>query len=326
LAKRYMSKTGEHIPFIKGKSLTGTARYVSVNTHLGYEQSRRDDLETLGYVLLYFISGGQLPWQNLKAKTKQVKYTRIAIVKQETSIEVLCKNLPEEFCEYMKYCRLLEFEEKPDYKYLRSLFRGIFRKHHFVNDGHFDWTEKFLSKQKRSEEKVELPIRGQTNAKQEPKAQRQKIEREPTNEVNKNIQQPTTDVGTSGIQVKAPKRTGTGTGGVQPRKVLSPPGDGHESPKIGNGETRKMIVVRSKPIPVPKVEIYQTQNTKYVKIGNHRVEVPQEEYYHEKVEKNRVESKGRKMTVEQKHVGDRSYSSNSASSDENLQHEHGFLT
>ncbi|ETO21586.1 casein kinase I isoform delta-A, partial [Reticulomyxa filosa] len=145
LAKHYIvPETQEHIPFVRGKSLTGTARYASANTHLGYEQSRRDDLETLGYVLLYFIKQGKLPWQGLKAKTKQAKYSRIASVKQKTSIEVLCEGLPQEFAQYLSYCRKLEFDEKPDYHYLRNLFRKLFQKQQFVDDGQYDWTLKAI--------------------------------------------------------------------------------------------------------------------------------------------------------------------------------------
>ena len=143
LSKRYVNpKTRRHIPFIEGKSLTGTARYASINTHLGYEQARRDDLETLGYVLMYFNRGGKLPWQGLKAKSKTQKYNRISKVKRETTIDSLCQNCPKQFAEYLRYCRKLDFNAKPDYKYLRNLFKDLFKKKGYVNDGRYDWVIK----------------------------------------------------------------------------------------------------------------------------------------------------------------------------------------
>ncbi|KEG06099.1 putative casein kinase [Trypanosoma grayi] len=142
LAKKYRdARTHQHIPYKEGKSLTGTARYCSINTHIGIEQSRRDDLEGIGYILLYFLRGS-LPWQGLKAHTKQEKYARISERKQTTSVETLCKGLPMEFAAYLNYTRGLGFEEKPDYTFVKRIFRELFVREGCHVDYVFDWTLK----------------------------------------------------------------------------------------------------------------------------------------------------------------------------------------
>jgi casein kinase 1/casein kinase I family protein HRR25 len=140
LAKKYRdSKTHQHIPYRENKNLTGTARYASINTHIGVEQSRRDDMESLGYVIIYF-SRGSLPWQGLKANTKKQKYEKIMEKKMNTSIDSLCKNLPAEFRSYMEYTRAMRFDDKPDYAYLKRLFKELFFRKGFQLDTLFDWT------------------------------------------------------------------------------------------------------------------------------------------------------------------------------------------
>uniref|UniRef100_A0A1D1YGL0 non-specific serine/threonine protein kinase n=1 Tax=Anthurium amnicola TaxID=1678845 RepID=A0A1D1YGL0_9ARAE len=140
LAKKYRdTSTHQHIPYRENKNLTGTARYASMNTHLGIEQSRRDDLESLGYVLMYFLKGS-LPWQGLKAGTKKQKYEKISERKVSTSIEVLCRGYPPEFASYFHYCRSLRFDDKPDYAYLKRIFRDLFIREGFQFDYVFDWT------------------------------------------------------------------------------------------------------------------------------------------------------------------------------------------
>ena len=120
LSKRYKNpKTHQHIPYREGRALTGTARYVSINTHMGIEQSRRDDLESIGYMLIYFLKG-VLPWQGLKNGNE--KYTRIMEKKLQIPTEILCYGLPDEITYYLKYCKSLRFEDRPDYDYLRGLF------------------------------------------------------------------------------------------------------------------------------------------------------------------------------------------------------------
>lgn len=140
LAKKYRDpRTHLHIPYRENKNLTGTARYASINTHLGVEQSRRDDLESLGYVLMYFCRGS-LPWQGLRAANKKQKYDRIMEKKMTTPTDVLCKGFPQEFVLYLNYSRSLRFDDKPDYSYLRKLFRDLFVREMYHYDYVFDWT------------------------------------------------------------------------------------------------------------------------------------------------------------------------------------------
>ncbi|KXN81328.1 hypothetical protein AN958_05183 [Leucoagaricus sp. SymC.cos] len=139
MAKFYRDpKTKVHIPYRERKSLSGTARYMSINTHLGREQSRRDDLESLGHVFMYFLRGG-LPWQGLRAATNKQKYEKIGEKKQSTPISELCEGFPEEFAIYMNYVRKLGFEETPDYDFLRELFTKVLKTQGEQEDGVYDW-------------------------------------------------------------------------------------------------------------------------------------------------------------------------------------------
>ncbi|EAT44236.1 AAEL004351-PC [Aedes aegypti] len=145
LAKEYIdSDTNKHIPYREHKSLTGTARYMSINTHMGKEQSRRDDLEALGHMFMYFLRGS-LPWQGLKADTLKERYQKIGDTKRATPIDVLCEGHPEEFAKYLRYVRRLDFFETPDYDHLRRLFQDLFYFKGYVDDGEFDWTGKTMS-------------------------------------------------------------------------------------------------------------------------------------------------------------------------------------
>ncbi|CAE8614382.1 unnamed protein product [Polarella glacialis] len=119
------SKTKEHIPYQEGKKLVGTARFASVNTHLGIQQTRRDDLEAVGYLLIY-LRRGRLPWQGVGAADGDVqKYERIMDMKMSMKPEEICKGEPAQFATYLKYCRSLGFEDRPDYAQMRKLFKDL---------------------------------------------------------------------------------------------------------------------------------------------------------------------------------------------------------
>ena len=142
LAKKYRSgRTGKHIKFSLPKRLTGTARYASKNALRGAEQSRRDDLESAGYVLIY-LAKNDLPWLRLKEENKMKRFNQIYIIKKNIKPENLCKGLPSEFTEYIKYVTKLQFEEDPDYKYIKGLFMNVLNKLGFKNDLNFSWLTK----------------------------------------------------------------------------------------------------------------------------------------------------------------------------------------
>jgi serine/threonine protein kinase len=141
LCKPFKTKDNVHLPMAINKKLVGTIRYTSLNGHKGYELSRRDDLEAIGYMLIYFIKG-KLPWQGLcqKDMPRETKYNLIYECKQNTTNEQLCQGLPKEFKIYMDYVKGLDFAERPNYNYLYNLFTQLFKKNNYIYDNVYDWS------------------------------------------------------------------------------------------------------------------------------------------------------------------------------------------
>ena len=126
LSKRYWDPlNGKHIEFMTNKSMAGTLRYASINTQSGYEQGRRDDLESASYILLYFLKGS-LPWQKIVLPNKKEKYRKICEIKKSMSPEMLCSGMPYALLTMMKYCRDLKFDENPNYDMLKKLLKEAF--------------------------------------------------------------------------------------------------------------------------------------------------------------------------------------------------------
>lgn len=138
-----------HIPFTTGKSLIGTPRYASINNHRGIEQSRRDDLESLAYLLLYFLNG-RLPWQEAERAKSTVKkkgpalFEDIASRKETTNATDICPGAPKELIMLLRYSQALGFYERPNYHKLRDMLSALFDASGFVRDNCFDWTQKML--------------------------------------------------------------------------------------------------------------------------------------------------------------------------------------
>ena len=129
LSKKYV-EDNSHIKIETNKRFVGTARYASINTHNGIEQSRRDDLESIMYILIYLFKGS-LPWQSVKHHDKYEKYRLIGESKQNITTKELCKGLPNEFEIYLDYCKNLKFDEKPRYNYLKTLFKNVYEKKNY---------------------------------------------------------------------------------------------------------------------------------------------------------------------------------------------------
>ena len=173
LAKKYRSsRTLEHYPIVKSKNLIGTARYASINALNGLTQSRRDDLEAIGYVLMYFLRG-RLPWQGIPVRNKEERYRKIMEKKMATSAEELCQGFPNEFTNYINYTRNLQYEQDPDYSFLKSLFVNVLKKENCIIDCYYDWDretiryfrdfENFKAKKEKKEKNMNIIPLNKTN-------------------------------------------------------------------------------------------------------------------------------------------------------------------
>ena len=142
ISQKYRSsKTGKHIKMKKYPKIYVSPIFCSINSILAYQPSRRDDLESLGYLLIYLVKG--LPWDirncynnNLNESLKKLLY-----IKRNISMETLCKELPMEIYEYMRNVKNLKFEEKPNYTYLNNLFYSILVKLNEECDNNFSWNK-----------------------------------------------------------------------------------------------------------------------------------------------------------------------------------------
>lgn len=126
LSKKFLDESNAHIPRLENKQFRGTLRYASTNMHQGIENTRRDDLESLGYVLIY-LAKGSLPWQGLKIKSGD-RAQAIAKIKMKTQLKALCSGLPMEFVEFMRGIKNLGFAEEPDYVGYMQLFGRILQR------------------------------------------------------------------------------------------------------------------------------------------------------------------------------------------------------
>lgn len=141
LSRSYIDiKTQKHIP-ITQQPFVGTARFCSCNAHLGCAQSRRDDLESLAYILIYFFKG-KLPWQDIHDPDHKEKLRMVGEIKLKMLPSELCEGMPKEFQTFLELVRNLHYDDEPDYRLYRDLFREAFIRENYVYDGKFDWNRK----------------------------------------------------------------------------------------------------------------------------------------------------------------------------------------
>ena len=138
LSKKYKNKKGFHIPYIEGKKLMGTIKYISINTLLGIEQSRRDDLESLSYTIIYLLKGN-LPWIGLKVKNKNEKIEKIMNMKMYSKLDEICDGLPKEFAIFLQYTRDIGFNQTPNYNFLRKIIENVSIKNKIILDNQLNF-------------------------------------------------------------------------------------------------------------------------------------------------------------------------------------------
>ena len=149
-SKKYRSsRTGKHLKFNLNQKITGDFSFISINSMRGGEQSRKDDLESLGYMIIYLLKGF-LPWKEFENKSNKLK--KIYELKKKISLERLCRFLPDEIRMYMEYCKNLSFEQEPKYEYLKGIFKEILIKNQKINDNIFLWN-KNKDEHKKNEQK-----------------------------------------------------------------------------------------------------------------------------------------------------------------------------
>jgi serine/threonine protein kinase len=132
LCKKIISNN-KHIPFCDNKSIVGTIRYSPIASTESFEQGRKDDLESIAYVLIYLFNG-TLPWMGIKAKTKEERYRLIGEKKKSLSEEELTVGMPKEFCVFLKYVRNMDFDDKPPYTAFYNMFDRLYQSKNYKNN------------------------------------------------------------------------------------------------------------------------------------------------------------------------------------------------